>query len=154
MNLPRFFWRIVQFGPRCAYALGLGPLIGRIVLLLTTVGRKSGQPRVTPLVYDERDGIILVASARGDRADWLRNIQANPKVKVRIGSREFASQATLVTDPEQIADYLERQFQRNPKMFGAILRSEGLPPSPSRDDLLALATKRPMVALTPDGIDV
>ena len=153
MNLPRFFWRIIQIGPRCAYTFGLGPVIGRIVLLLTTVGRKSGRNRVTPLVYDQRGGVILVASARGDRADWLRNLQANPKVQVRIGRREFAALAAVVSDHDQIADYLERQFIRNPRMFGAILRSEGLPSQPSRDDLLDLAARRPMVALTPDAID-
>jgi len=34
---------------RLLYRLGLGPLVGRVVLLLTTTGRKSGLPRVTPL---------------------------------------------------------------------------------------------------------
>ena len=34
---------------RLLYAIGLGPLIGRIILLLTTTGRRSGMKRVTPL---------------------------------------------------------------------------------------------------------
>jgi len=38
---------------RALYALGLGRLIGRLILLLTTTGRKSGLPRVTPLQYSE-----------------------------------------------------------------------------------------------------
>ena len=149
MNVPHSFWRIIKFGPRIAYALGLGSLFGRMVLLLTTVGRKTGRPRVTPLVYDQQGDTILVASARGARADWFRNIQANPSVHIRIGRRQLAGMATVVTDPDQIADYLERQFQRSPRMFGAILRSEGLPSHPSRGDLLALAARRPMIALRP-----
>jgi len=147
LNAPRFFWRIIQIGPRIAYALALSPLIGRFVLLLTTVGRSTGRSWVTPLVYDELGDTILVASARGPRSDWLRNIKAHPKVHVQIGRRHIDGLATVVTDPEAIVNYLERQMRRNPRMFKAILRSEGLPSRPSREDLLILAPKRPMVAI-------
>jgi len=119
MQAPRFFWRLIHFGPRIAYALGLGPLIGRFVLLLTTTGRKSGRPRVTPLVFEQQGETILVASARGAEADWIRNIQANPQVRVRVGRREFQGLAEVTTDAEKIADYIERQIKRNPKAFGA-----------------------------------
>ena len=47
----------------------------RMVLLLTTIGRKSGLPRITPLQYEEIDGAYYVASARGAQADWFRNIK-------------------------------------------------------------------------------
>ena len=149
MKAPRLFWRLVRIGPRLAYALGLGPLIGMFVLLLTTYGRRSGRPRVTPLVYEQQGDTILVASARGHSADWLRNIQANPKVHVRVGRREFHGLAQVTVDPERIADYLERQIRRNPRAFGAILRSEGLSSTPSRADLLRFAPKRPMVTISP-----
>src|SRR3972149_6657660 len=43
----------VQKIHRLLYAIGLGPLIGRIILLLTTTGRKSGMKRVTPLQYEK-----------------------------------------------------------------------------------------------------
>ena len=149
MKAPRFFWRLIHIGPRIAYALGLGPLIGRFVLLLTTYGRKSGRPRVTPLVYEQRGDTIIVASARGRSADWLRNIQANPKVRVRVGRRRFDGIAEVTTDPERIADYLQRQMERNPRMFGAILASEGLSSTPSRAELVRFAPRRPMVTIRP-----
>ena len=44
-------------------------LIGRMILLLTSTGRKSGLPRVTPLQYEEIDGAWYVASAKGARAE-------------------------------------------------------------------------------------
>ena len=47
MRLPRWLWKFLRFGPQLAYAMGLGPLFGRVILLLTTIGRKSGRPRVT-----------------------------------------------------------------------------------------------------------
>ena len=59
MKLTRLLWRLFHLGPRIAYAVGLGPLVGRFVLLLTTTGRKSGLRRVTPLVYERRGQTIF-----------------------------------------------------------------------------------------------
>ena len=126
MKAPRFFWRLIKIGPQIAYSLGLGGLLGRSIMLLTTRGRKSGLNRVTPLVFEQQGDSFLVASARGPEADWIRNIQADPKVRVRVGRRSFDGKAEVVTDPEQIADFLQRQIDKNPAMFGTILRSEGL----------------------------
>ena len=150
MKAPRWFWRFIHFGPRIAYALGLGSVLGRSVLLLTTLGRKSGRPRVTPLVYEEQGNTIIVASARGHSADWLHNILANPKVNVRVGRRQFDAVAKVTSDPEEIANYLQSQIDRNPTAFGAILRSEGLSSRPSRADLIQFAPKRPMVTIHPN----
>ena len=149
MEAPRFFWRLIRVGPRLAYALGLGPIIGRIVLLLTTYGRRTGRPRVTPLVYEQQGDTVRVASARGPSADWLRNIVANPEVSVRLGRRCFHGLAEVTTDAERIADYLERQLRRNPRAFGAILRSEGLSSRPSRAELVRFTPRRPMVTIRP-----
>ncbi len=149
MRVPRFVWRMIQVGPRLAYALGLGNLVGRFVLLLTTTGRRSGRLRTTPLVYEEIDGLFHIASARGPGADWFRNIEAQPQVGVRVGRRRFQGRAELVADTARIADYLDRQLRRNPGAFGAILRAEGLPARPTRSDLEALACRRPMVAIRP-----
>ncbi len=134
---------------RFLYRSGLAPLLGRFILLLTTTGRKSGLPRVTPLQYEEVDGAIYVASARGAKADWFRNILADHCVKVRIKSREFAGLAEPVTDPCRIADFLELRLQRHPQMVGAILKSVGLPVSPSRGELEEYASQLAMVIIRP-----
>jgi len=149
VKAPRFFWRLIHFGPRIAYAIGLGPLIGRFVLLLTTIGRRTGLPRVTPLTFEDRGDHVFVASARGSSADWYRNILSNPRVTVRLARRQFHGSARAVTDPEAIAQYLERQLARNPAAFGAILRSEGLPSKPSHAELVRFAPSRPMVEIRP-----
>lgn len=149
MKAPRLVWRLIQVGPRLAYAVGLGPLVGSFVLLLTTTGRKTGRRRTTPLVYEEVDGEFHVASARGPAADWLRNIQATPFVEVRVGRRRIHGRAEVVADPAKMADYLERMMARNPRMFGGILRAEGLPGRPPREALEQLAKKRTMVAIQP-----
>ncbi len=149
MKAPRWFWRLIRIGPCLAYALGLGPVIGRFVLLLTTTGRKTGKPRTTPLVYEEVDGTYLVASARGSSADWIRNIVADGCVEVRAGKARFDGRAEIIRDVGEITAYLERRLAERPRVFGAILRLEGLAPTPARADLEALARARPMVAIRP-----
>ncbi|HET7009702.1 MAG TPA: nitroreductase/quinone reductase family protein [Anaerolineales bacterium] len=145
----RWFWRLIHVGPRLAYAAGLGPVIGRFILLLTTRGRRSGKLRVTPLAYEEQEGAYVVASARGPTSDWLLNLRADPRVRVRVGGLDFAGQAEIITEPGRIADYIEHQLARRPRFFGAILRAEGLPSPPSRQDLEGLGARRPMVILHP-----
>ena len=131
------------------YALGLGPLVGRLVLLLTTTGRKSGLPRVTALQYEEIEGAIYLGSSRGTRADWFQNLVANPCVSVRVKSRQFSGQAEPVTDLVRIADFLELRLKRHPRMVGAMLKSEGLPATPSRAELEAYAGKLALAIIRP-----
>ena len=135
---------------RGAYAVGLGPVVGRLILLLTTTGRKSGLPRVTPLQYEEIDGAFYVASAQGARADWFRNILADPHVQVHVKSCRIRGIAEPITDPSKIADFIELRLRRHPKMIGGILQSEGLPASPSRAQLEEYAAKLAMVIILPE----
>ena len=147
-RLPRFVWRLLKFlPPRLAYSLGLGSIAGRIVLLLTTVGRRSGLPRVTPLLYDEIDGIFYVGSARGEKADWYRNLQANPNVEVTVGSRQFKGCADLITDPLQVTDFLEKRLKLHPILTTTVMRLESLGPNPSREELEQYARRRTLVAI-------
>ena len=54
--------------------------------LLETTGRRTGQPRRTP-VCDGLDGdVFWLVAQRGRRAGWVRNIQANPRVRVKVRS--------------------------------------------------------------------
>jgi deazaflavin-dependent oxidoreductase (nitroreductase family) len=148
-DFPKAFLRLIKYPPRVAYALGLGPIIGRFVLLLTTIGRKSGLMRVTSLQYEEIDGVIYIGSMRGEKADWFQNIAADPHVQVRVGNRRFRGLAEPITDPARIADFLELRLERHPKMVGAMLRSEGLPSAPDRSHLEQYAAKIAMVAVKP-----
>ncbi len=145
----RRLYKLINKPPRIAYALGLGPLIGRLVLLLTTRGRRTGLLRVTPLQYEQIEGKYYVASVFGARADWYQNILADPGVRVRVGRKEFKALAERSTAPVQIADFLEYRLAHHPRMIGLMLRAEGLPPSPSRQDLESLAEEKALVILHP-----
>jgi F420H(2)-dependent quinone reductase len=76
------------------YRLTGGRLMNRIgsapVLLLTTIGRSTGQARTTPLVFlADGDRCVVVGSGGASRRDpaWVRNLRANPDVLVQVGSR-------------------------------------------------------------------
>lgn len=135
---------------RVLYALGLGPLVGRIILLLTTSGRKSGKQRVTPLQYEEIDGLYYLGAARGLKADWVRNIQANPQVELRVGAKHVRGCAEVVNDPARFADFMEVRLARHPRMIGLIMeKAHGLPRRPSREQLEQLAENEAFVIVRP-----
>ncbi len=119
-----------------------------VVLLLTTIGRQSGRPRVTPLQYEEDQGVVYVAAARGPRADWFRNIQADPRVKVQIADRVFEGLAEPILDPARIADFLLLRLKRHPIMMRAMLAMEGQWRC-RRADLERLAAHKALVAVRP-----
>jgi deazaflavin-dependent oxidoreductase (nitroreductase family) len=130
------------------YRRGLGPT--RVVLLLTTLGRKSGLSRMTPLQYEEVNGNFYVASARGTEADWYKNILAHPDVHIRIRDREFDAMAEPVTDPAGIADFIELRLRRHPVMVRLIMHLfDGLPLKYNRAELEHFCKEKAMVVLRP-----
>ena len=153
MPSPSLNWarmKHIQKIHRVLYALGLGPLIGRIILLLMTTGRKSGLKRVTPLQYEEIDGMYYLGAARGLQADWVRNIQANPQVEVRVGAKRFTGQAEIITDASRFADFLEVRLERHPRMIGMLMeKAHHLPKRPSRAQLEGLAVNEALVIVYP-----
>jgi deazaflavin-dependent oxidoreductase (nitroreductase family) len=77
---------------------------GASALLLTTVGRKTRQPRTNALTYlRDGDAWIVVASNGGsDRPPgWLANIKADPKVSVQDGVKTFAAVARIASNEER-----------------------------------------------------
>ncbi|HEX2995501.1 MAG TPA: nitroreductase/quinone reductase family protein [Anaerolineales bacterium] len=153
MSPSEFDWarmKNIQKIHRILYALGLGPLVGRIVLLLTTTGRRSGKKRVTPLQYEEINGLYYLGAARGLKADWVRNIQSCPEVEIRVGAKHVHGAAEIVTDPTKFADFMEVRLERHPRMIGLIMeKAHGLPRRPSREQLEGLAANEAVVIVRP-----
>ncbi len=86
------------------YRLKILPLLGfgRLFLILTTQGRKTGKKRRTPLEYRRIEGTITIFSSRGEDAGWMKNIRAHPdSLLVRHGFHRFQPQLEFVTNEEQ-----------------------------------------------------
>lgn len=147
---PPILWRIMRFvNRRMLSRYGPKSKAASRVLMLTTTGRRSGEQRLTPLQFEEVDGVYYVASARGVYADWYRNLSACPQVMVRVGDKQFQTLARPMTDPREIADFLELRLKRHPHFMGIMLRIEGLPGKYTRIDLEKLAVRLAIVALSP-----
>ncbi len=74
------------------------------VCLVTTTGRRSGEPRTVPLLHlPDGDRVLLVASQGGlpTHPQWYRNILANPEVTIQVGRRTRAMTAREATAEER-----------------------------------------------------
>ncbi|WP_375482540.1 nitroreductase family deazaflavin-dependent oxidoreductase [uncultured Mycobacterium sp.] len=79
-------------------------LQGAPVALLTTTGRKTGQPRVSPLLYLRDGDRVLVVASHGGREKnpmWYLNLKANPKVQVQIKKEVLNLTARDATEEER-----------------------------------------------------
>ncbi|MCW2947671.1 MAG: nitroreductase [Actinoallomurus sp.] len=79
---------------------------GTTTLLLTTTGRKSGQPRTTPLIYRKQgDAYTVIASNGGSEEPplWYRNLQADPNVEVQLLGDRFTARARTASPDEKPA---------------------------------------------------
>ncbi|WP_026416304.1 nitroreductase family deazaflavin-dependent oxidoreductase [Actinomadura oligospora] len=77
---------------------------GTVTLLLTTVGRKSGIERTTPLIYQkDGDHYIVIASKGGaeEHPLWYLNLEADPEVKVQVLGDRFTARARTATAEER-----------------------------------------------------
>jgi deazaflavin-dependent oxidoreductase (nitroreductase family) len=77
---------------------------GVTTLLLTTIGRRSGKPRRTALIYGrEGDRYIVVASKGGaeEHPNWYRNLTAHPEVEVQVLGDRFKARARTATAEER-----------------------------------------------------
>jgi deazaflavin-dependent oxidoreductase (nitroreductase family) len=68
---------------------------------LTTTGRVSGQPREIEIWFGLEGGTLYMLSGGGERSDWVRNLQREPAVTVRIGAVSRPGRARIVSDPEE-----------------------------------------------------
>jgi deazaflavin-dependent oxidoreductase (nitroreductase family) len=89
-----------------------------VVVILETVGRRSGLPRQVPVGKALAGDTLWVVAEHGRRAGYVRNIEANPRVRVRIGRRWRTGTATLL--PED--DPRERQRRMPSKLNSAMVR--------------------------------
>ena len=81
-----------------------GPLDGRPLLLLTTIGAKSGQRRTTPMMYiSDGDRLLVIASNIGapKHPDWYHNLVTHPDVTVEVGLDTFDATAVVMAGAER-----------------------------------------------------
>ncbi len=97
---------------RGLFRLGL-PAPGTAIL--ETIGRKSGERRRNPVTNGLDDGVFWIVAEHGRRASYVRNIEANPRVRVRVGRRWHQGTARVVPDddPRERLRYIGRARPRD-----------------------------------------
>lgn len=108
-NLSIVLTRWFMSGHIALYHLTKGVIGGKIgkfsFLLLTTIGHKSGQQRVTPLFYiSDESRFLVIASNWGSEKlpTWWVNLQAHPQAMIQVGRRQISVSATQA-DPQERA---------------------------------------------------
>jgi deazaflavin-dependent oxidoreductase (nitroreductase family) len=70
------------------------------IAILETIGRKSGQPRRNPVTNGLDDGVFWIVAEHGRRASYVRNIEANSRVRIYVGRRWREGTARVVPDDD------------------------------------------------------
>lgn len=94
--------KLYQTDPEKAHHWDSTPLGGPGILptlLLTTIGRKSKEPRSLPLIYGEDEGRYIVIASKGGMPNhpiWFLNLQANPECDLQVGAKSVKARASVV----------------------------------------------------------
>ena len=90
------------------------------VTMLETIGRKTGRPRRTPVGGRVVDNQFWMVSEHGEHSDYVRNIEADPTVRLRIDGRWRAGIAHLLPD-----DDARLRLRSLPRLNSAVVRAIG-----------------------------
>lgn len=93
-----------------------GGYADKSLLLLHTIGAKSGLPRINPVVFlADGERLVVIAARAGAPTNpgWYHNIVANPEVRVEVGTEEFQTLAVIAAEPERGQLY-EKMTTLNP----------------------------------------
>ena len=108
---------VLRLGFKAPVLLYRGPvaelLRSRCVMLLTTVGRKSGLPRTNGVSFMPLDGHYVIFAGWGLSSNWYRNLRANPDVMVQVGRRRIRATARLVEDPDRREELMLQMRERS-----------------------------------------
>lgn len=137
--------------PGLLYRANLGWLLGERFVELSVRGRRTGLSRQVVLEVvggSPAAGQLLVASAWGRRAQWFRNVEADPRIEVRVGRRRFAGEAVVLSEPagaEVLSAYARRHRLAYAWFIGPVLL--GRRPSGAAEEFAALACAVPILMI-------
>lgn len=135
------------------FQLGLGPLFGSpyggYIMVVKTIGRKSGKLRAVPLNYAIINGNVYCLAGFGKVAHWYANIKAHPQVELLMPGGAFAGVAEEVTDADEKLS-ATRQILKNGGFAGFVF---GFNPATVSDATLRDTTRDlPVLRIRPVGI--
>src|SRR5581483_752757 len=114
--------------------IGIAP---RAFALLETRGRRTGQPRLTPVGNGLDGSTFWVVAEHGTRCDYVKNLHADPKVRVKIGRRWYSGTASILQGDDSFARrrLLDHKNGVVGRADGVIFRASASEPVTVRVDL-------------------
>ena len=97
---------------------------------VTTVGRRSGRPHRIEIWFARGGRTLYLLSGGGDRADWVANLRATPRVRVEVGPVDTEATARVVTDDDERAQARRLVFDKYQRQYAGDLtrwRERSLP---------------------------
>jgi len=114
---------LYQTDPEKAHMWDSTPLGGPGLLptlLLTTTGRKSGEPRSLPLIYGAEGGSYFVIASKGGMPEhplWYRNLEFDPECQIQVGTKQMTARARVAEGDER-----ERIWKRMAEIYPPYLK--------------------------------
>jgi deazaflavin-dependent oxidoreductase (nitroreductase family) len=135
------------------FRFGLGPFMGNnvsgYIMVIKTIGRKTGKVRYTPVNYAIQNGNVYCISGWGHRADWYYNIKTAKGVEIILPGGSIYGDVEDITDLKERTSVI-RKILQNAGFAGFF---EGFNPYTAADDLLARKTNAmPLIRIHPLGI--
>lgn len=136
MRFPLYFWR-----------MGLEPLLRQLrFIVLTTRGRRSGEPRRVMLEHSCIHDRVYIAPECGERNQWYLNILADPRVTVQRNGKTFGATAHLVTEDTELT-LLYHAARAGSPVWKQYLASRGV--EDTLEDFIARKDRVPALRLDP-----
>jgi len=149
---PTGFLRLFFRFPILLYEIGLSWLFGNRFLMLTHLGRNSGQLHHTVLevlYHDRNNGRYYVLSGWGVNSNWYNNISKNPEVIVNVNGHNFEALAVKVSI-ENAAELIIDYCRKHPKAMQILSkRILGIEVSCKKEDIEMLSKSLPVIRLQP-----
>ena len=121
----------------------LHPLVSKNIMLMTYTGRKSGKSYTTPMNYLSMEDALYTTSTR-ERV-WWRNLRGGAEVTLRLHGKDVPARAESLEDPKEVARYIFRMFEVNPRLAKYMDIRIDLDGTPNLEDVARLAQERIMV---------
>ncbi len=112
--------------PLYLWRLGLGFLVGRYIMVITTTGRKSGLPRHTMAEWHPLNGRKFVPVNYGEHAQWYRNVVADPHVTIQTAQGTERVIARRITEDADLIAAFRVINELNPMMTRWYLNANGI----------------------------
>lgn len=149
----RIFWFLNKFFMVPVFRLGFGPFFGNpftgYIMVMKTIGRKSGKVHFVPVNYAISKGNVFCISGGRQNSDWYKNLYANPQIELMLpGGSVYSKMEEIIDSDEKVL--IARQILQNAGFAGFF---EGYNPfTISEEKLKSKVADLPVLQFQPLGL--